>query len=162
MANIYNIDEVFEIGEQIERNGRRFYLRAAEQCEDADLKDLLARLADMEADHEALFARMRKEIAADGGPQVEFDPDHEVALYLQASAETHVFNVHQDLAATLGGDESPEDVLRLAIAFEKDTVIFFLGMKDAVPEDLGRGKMDWLVQQEKQHIVELAARLRAL
>ena len=162
MANIYNIGEVFEIGEQIERNGRRFYLRAAEQCQDAGVKALLERLADMEADHEALFARMRKKIAAAGGPQVEFDPDNEASLYLQALAETHVFNVHKDLAATLKGDEPPADVLRLAIAFEKDTVVFLLGMKDVVPEGLGRDKVDWLVRQEQQHIVALVTHLRSL
>ena len=162
MATIYNADEVFKMGEQIERNGRRFYLRAAGQCKDAAVKALLLRLADMEADHEAIFAKMRKDIARQGLPQIEYDPEAQASLYLQASADTHVFNVYQDQAALLKGKDSAEDILTIAIRFEKDTVVFFLGVKDVVPAHLGKDRIDWLIQQEMSHIVDLTSQLRSV
>lgn len=162
MTREYNADEVYEIGEQIERDGRRFYLKAAEQVEEAEVKELLTELADMEKDHEKLFHDMRVEMQQAGGPQIQFDPDQDAPRYLQATAETHVFNVHKDLAQSLTGNESAEEILRIAIGFEKDTVVFFLGMKDLVPGDLGEEKIDWLVKQEMSHITTLTQQLRSL
>lgn len=162
MSRIYNADEVFEIAEQIERDGHRFYVKAAEQTENPDVKSLLTDLAEMEEDHEKLFHNMRAELLESGGPQVVYDPDQQAPLYLQSTAETHVFNVHKDLAEVLTGEESAEEVLRIAIGFEKDTVVFFLGIKGLVPEDLGEEKIDWLIQQEMSHITTLTTQLRAL
>ncbi len=162
MATIYNADEVFKMGEQVERNGRRFYLRAAGRCKDADVKALLLRLADMEADHEAAFTRMRTDIAREGVPQIQYDPEGQAALYLQASADTHVFNVYQDSTALLKGKDSARDMLTLAIGFEKDTVAFFLGVREVVPAPLGKDKIDWLIRQEMSHIVDLTSQLRSV
>ena len=52
------------------------------------------------------------------------------------------------------------DVLRKAIELEKDAIIYYLGMKDAVPEDLGRDRIDRIIRQEMGHVVLLTARLR--
>ena len=52
--------------------------------------------------------------------------------------------------------------LRLAIGLEKDAVLFYLGMKDVVPENLGKGKVDFIIEEEKQHLVTLTAELKKL
>ena len=162
MSAIFNADEVFEMAEQIERNGRRFYQRAAQQTADSSVKAVFDRLADMESDHEALFGEMRAKAAKEGLPRVEYDPNLDVPHYLQAAADTHVFNVHKDLAVTLTGRESTEAVLRLAIEFEKDTVVFFLGLKELVSQDLGKDKVERLIREEMSHITILTTHLRSL
>ncbi|MFW6456949.1 MAG: ferritin-like domain-containing protein [Planctomycetota bacterium] len=162
MSRMYNADEVFEMGEQIERVGQQFYRKAARQSDDESVQNLLTDLADMEEDHEELFHEMRLNSRRPDIPQISFDPDHDAAKYLRATAETHVFNVHKDLAESLTGSESAEEVLRIAIDFEKDTVVFFLGLQDLVPEDLGGDKTEWLVRQEMSHIVTLTQKLRSL
>jgi rubrerythrin len=158
----YNADEVFEMAEQVERDGRSFYLRAADQTENPDVKSLLKDLAEMEKDHEKLFHNMRAEMQESGGAQVVYDPDQQAPLYLQSAAETHVFNVHQDIAQVLKGTESVEEVLRIAIGFEKDTVVFFLGLKDLVPEELGDDRIEGLIEEEMSHITTLTGQLRSL
>ena len=59
----FNAFEVFEIAEQIERNGVKFYRKAAESISDSKIKQTLLDLADMEAEHEKTFADMRKELS---------------------------------------------------------------------------------------------------
>lgn len=162
MPTIYNADEAFEMGEQIERAGQRFYQKAAANTDDETVKNLLNNLAEMEQDHEQLFHNLHVKMQGPDMPQISFDPDHQSSKYLRACAKTHVFNIHQDLAETLSGGESEEEVLRMAINFEKDTVVFFLGLKDLVPEDLGRDKIDWLVQEEMSHITTLTEKLHTL
>ncbi|MFP4176001.1 MAG: ferritin family protein [Planctomycetota bacterium] len=162
MSRIYNADEVYEMGEQIERDGRSFYLQAAENADSVEVKELLTELADMEKDHEQLFHDMRMEVRDSGVSAPTFDPDQQAPLYLQATAETHVFNIHKDVCDVLTGEETTEEILTTAIAFEKDTVVFFLGLKDLVPEDLGEDKINWLVEQEMEHITTLAGQLRSI
>ena len=44
MSITFNADEIFEIAEQIERNGARFYREAAGNASDADVKNMLQEL----------------------------------------------------------------------------------------------------------------------
>jgi rubrerythrin len=162
MALKYNVDEVLEMGQQIERNGRRFYVAAAGAARNEQVKALLQRLADMEARHEVLFGQMRAEAAQEGIPHAEFDPDFEVGRYLQCAADSHVFNVHKDLSEKLTGRETPQQVLKTALGFEKDTVVLFLGIKELVPAELGKSRMDTLIKEEMSHIVDISSQLHAL
>ena len=45
------------------------------------------------------------------------------------------------------------EVLRAALAFEKDTILFFQSMKDMTKEELGRGEIDRLIEEERKHVV---------
>ena len=162
MPPIYNAGEIFEMALEIERNGAGFYSRAARQADNADVKKLLEDLAEMEKDHEALFARLRDALPKEAAPQVPYDPDDAVAGYLQAAADTHVFRVSKDSPEALSSLGDARDVLRQAIRFEKDTVAFFLGAVEMVPEDLGRAEVEALLREEMAHITLLARHLGEL
>ena len=158
----YSADEIFEMAEQIERNGAKFYRKAAETAQRAEAREHFSQLAKMEDGHEALFASIRAQLPAEAAQPSIFDPYGESALYLQAAADTHIFNVHKDITQILTGKETPTEVLMIAISFEKDTIAFFLGMRDAVPESLGKKDMEELIKQEMGHVSELTAQMSAL
>ncbi len=73
MAMPFNADEVFEMAEQIERNGGKFYRAAAEKF--PAVRELLLKLAEMEDNHERTFANMRAELSTKETAQTVFDPD---------------------------------------------------------------------------------------
>jgi rubrerythrin len=52
-----------------------------------------------------------------------------------------------------------EEVIRLAVALEKDTIVFYLGMRDLVPRRAGQAKLDDIIREEMQHIVVLTGQL---
>ena len=60
MAYDFNIDQILEMAEQIERNGVIFYRETAEAIDDQSIKDLLNELAGMEVDHEKIFHAMHE------------------------------------------------------------------------------------------------------
>ncbi len=157
-----NADEVFAIAEQIEVNGGKFYRKAADAVDYASTRKTLLELAAMEDDHEHFFAGLRSALLSEGGGQLAIDPDDEAASYLRAFADGHVFEADKDTSWKFTGQELPEDILRVAIRFEKDAIVFFLGLKDAVPERLGKDKMDALIKEEQRHIVILTKELTAL
>ena len=152
MALAYNADEICGIAVELERNGYKFYMRAAQQFENESARSVLQTLADWELKHEQLFIAMREEIAAEGGAPQDFDPDGEVGLYLKSIADGHVFDLSLDPSQALSGCRTMADVLTIAVGLEKDAIIFYLGLRDLVPQKLGRDRIEGIVQEEMKHV----------
>ena len=156
MSYDFNADEVFEIAEQIERNGAEFYRTAAENIADADKKKLLIDLAEMEDEHEQTFRTMRSELTQDEKIVTTFDPEGESENYLRALADTRVFYEKNIDCSSL------KEVLKSAITAEKDSIVFYLGMKDIVPAHLGKQRLDGIIKEEMSHIRLLSKELLEL
>ena len=162
MSITFNAFEIFEMAEQIERNGVKFYRKAAEGISDRDVRQMLLDFAEMEAEHEETFAGMRKQLSDRERELRVFDPENEVALYLQAMANGHVFDLKKDPGEQLTGTETVEDILKLAIDAEKDSIVFYLGLKDFVPVKAGKDRVEAIIKEEMGHIAVLNRRLPAL
>ena len=155
MSLEFNPDEVLQMAVQIERNGARFYRKAGELVKDAEARELLLKLADWEEDHERVFADIRAQLTTPERQATVFDPDHEAAFYLRAMADGHVFDVRTEPADLLTGREEVEEILRLAIGQEKDSIIFYLGLKEIISEKMGRERIDEIIKEEMRHIAYL-------
>ena len=162
MSITFNAFEIFEMAEQIERNGVKFYRKAADGISDEDTRQALLDLADMEAEHEETFANMRKQISYKERELITFDPENEIALYLQAIANGHVFDLKKDPSQQLTGKETTEDILKMAIEVEKDSIVFYVGLKDFVPVKAGKDKVEDIIKEELGHVAELSEKLAAL
>jgi rubrerythrin len=161
ISMILNADEILKIAEQIERNGIAFYERAAERFH-GDEKRTLVSLANMERNHERAFASMRRELAdADEGLKA-FDPEGEAERYLSAFADGQIFDLNADPVALLGRQESVQGILELAIDMEKDSVVFYVAIKEAVPESLGKNRIEKIIKEEMDHIILLSGILSSL
>jgi len=156
MSIDFNADEVFEIAEQIERNGAKFYRTVSESVANADKKKILVDLAEMEDEHEQTFKSLRSKLSMDEKIQTTFDPEGESERYLRALADTRVF-YETEVDTT-----SFEEILKSAITAEKDSIVFYLGMKDVVPAHLGKQKLDDIIKEEMGHISLLSKELMEL
>ena len=155
----FNTDEIFEMAEQIERNGARFYHKAAEPTTGSS-RDLLLELAAMEEEHEKTFSAMRAELTSGDKWPVTADPDNTAALYLQAMVDGEVFA--SDPSEALKGDESMDSILNTAIGLERDSIVFYESIKNVVAALAAEGRVDAIIRQEIGHIVSLTAQLKAL
>ena len=156
MSYDFNADDVLEMAEQLERNGGKFYRTAAENTDDDSNKEFLLELAAMEDQHEKTFQAMRAELSEKEKESTVFDPESEAALYLRALADTRVF-FEKEINV-----KSMLDILKSAIMAEKDSIVFYLGMKEAVAENLGKGRIDHIIKEEMGHIKLLSGKLAAL
>ncbi|MCG6946605.1 MAG: ferritin family protein [Deltaproteobacteria bacterium] len=162
MSFEFNADEILEMAEQIERNGARFYRKAAELVEDAGISTLLQDLAAWEDGHERAFATMRADLVYQEREPRVFDPEHETSMYLRAMADGHVFDAKVDPAETLTGKESAEDILRMAIGQEKDSIVFYTGLKEMISQTAGRERIEAIIKEEMGHIGFLNREIAAL
>ena len=155
MSYDFNADEIFEMAEQMERNGAKFYRDAAENAVDSANKELLMGLSKMEETHEKMFESMRAELTAADKASTVFDPSGEAALYLRALVDSRVFFKKEiDI-------KSMVEILKSAIEAEKDSIVFYLGMKEAVPQNLGRDRLEAIIKEEMGHIRVLSKELVA-
>ncbi len=152
----FSADNIFEMAEQMERNGARFYRKSAENAADPSVKKLLLQIAAMEDAHEKTFAALRAGLIGEEKKATVFDPEGESVLYLRAMADTKVFFEKEIDVSSI------QEVFKAAILAEKDSIVFYLGMKDLVPDKLGRNKLDIIIKEEMGHIRILSNELIAL
>jgi len=152
MSIYLNADDVFRVGVQIETNGKLFYETAAKQTQEARAKELFKELAHWENQHIELFERLRLQLPETAKEENLFDPGSELEMYIKATADSHIFIKNKDIASLVSTLNPPQEVLDLAITFEKDSVVFYSTMKNAIPESFGKGRMDALSNEEIKHI----------
>ncbi len=156
----FNADEVFEMAEQIERNGAKFYRAAAGKF--TDIRQVLLDLAAMEDEHLKTFQAMRSELSGSEMEPLVFDPDNQAQMYLQVMADGHVFDVKSDPAEKLTSQETVQDVLKTAIGLEKDSIAFYVGLKECVPRKAGKEKVEAIIKEEFGHIAILNQKMADL
>ncbi|GAJ21204.1 unnamed protein product, partial [marine sediment metagenome] len=72
------------------------------------------------------------------------------------------FDLKKDPSEQLTGTETVEDILKFAIEAEKDSIVFYLGLKDFVPVKAGKHKVEAIIKEEMGHIAVLNRGLPAL
>jgi rubrerythrin len=142
--------DLLGIAEKIERNGSCFYRRAAGLCDEPRLSKLFVDLAQWESRHVEVFAQIRRRLQRAVGEETSdetSEPPRDVQL-----AALAVFGVRPDPADELSGHESRADVLRMAIAKEKDSITFYRGLGTVVADDEQRKLIDAIVDEENKHV----------
>jgi rubrerythrin len=153
MSYDFNADEVFEMAEQMERNGAKFYRDAAETAADPSNKEMLIGLSKMEEAHEKIFESMRADLTAAEKASTVFDPSGEASLYLRALVDSRVF-FKKEIDV-----KSMVEILKSAIEAEKDAIVFYLGMKEAISQNFGRDRIEAIIKEEMGHIRLLSKEL---
>lgn len=162
MSITFNADEIFEMAEQIEHNAAAFYREAAGKAPDSATRKMLLDLAAMEEGHEVTFAGMHRRLSEAEKEPTVYDPEGEAAQYLRTMASFHGTEGKVSPTQKLTGDESLEDILKIALQAEKDSIAFYVGIKDLVTEKAGRDKVEKIIVEEMTHVSALGARLHAL
>lgn len=152
----FNADEIFEMAEQLEKNGAAFYRKAAEDASQDDLKQLLSEFAEMEDQHELTFAKLRAGLSDAEKAATVFDPGNQTAMYLKSLADTRVF-FKKELDTS-----SAKEIFKAALLAEKDSIVFYLGMKEMIPDKLGKSRLDDIIKEEMGHIQVIGNKLAAL
>ena len=161
MAISFNLDEIFEMAEQIEKNGANFYREAAKKVSDKKTQSMFIALAGMEDGHFQIFCEMRSHLSdADREPTI-LDPENEAAFYLKAMAESHGVEGKRDMATKFTGRETIKEVFEAAVDAEKLSIVFYSGLKKFV-SSAGKEKIDAIISEEFNHLSILYMQLEKM
>jgi rubrerythrin len=150
----FNAFEVFEIAEQIERNGTRFYIRAAELFDERRICRTFLRLAEWEKEHERTFAGMKQRLAEQEPAAKTPGPD-DLLPDPRVMAGMAVFGLRPDPGEELGDKANKKDIICMALEKEKDSIVFYHGLKEFVPDGADKDKINDIIKEEMKHVVIL-------
>ncbi len=145
-------DELIEIALRLEERGEVFYTVAAEKATKDSVRALFEELAEQERHHRRAFQQMGRDLV-------------ELALSREQWADFQAYAVallQQSLLDKPGGalgrvaeNMDMGEALQAALEFEKETLLFFYEMREAV-RGPGQRVVESIVQEEKRHIQRLA------
>lgn len=144
--------EAIEIAESIERNGAKFYRQAAGLCKDHHVSTLFVELAQWENQHLKVFEQMKKRYADRDRPPDYLGDGRGDGFKARAMAGLAVFGIQPDPTKDLSGGESRTDVLNLAMEKEKDSIVFYSGLKDFLADPKDVKALEDVIAEEMKHI----------
>lgn len=151
MGNIFAGSDVVELGIEIEKNGKDFYNTLTNQSKNKKAKDMFKYLANEEEKHIIVFQgildKVKQDEPADSYPG-------EYLSYMNALASEYVFTKAGKGIAVARGIKNDLQAVDAGIGLEKDSILFYEGMKKMVP-DYEYKTIDELILQEQDHLRKL-------
>lgn len=147
MASFTKAADIIASAVEIERRGFAFYEQAANEATQSEDKVFFAFMAKEEQRHEKIFAAMLQRA---GGLDIPAGSDDaEYFEYITLLLDSHAMFLPDRQEA------AHKDPLRQAIAFEKDTILFFVAMERVV-DPSERAHIDACIEEEQRHLRLLA------
>lgn len=163
MDYFFNAEEIFHIAVMIEANGEKFYNHISATTKDAKTKNVCTRLAGQEHDHRLLFEKLLSDVVNKKGAMYNIaDFPQEDLSYLKAVSDSNVFTRAINLKEVSSKIKNAGDAVRIALDFEKDSILFFIQMKKFTRPEWGQAEINKLIGQEEEHIVTLTALLKEM
>ncbi len=153
---IFQATDAVEMALEIEKRGEAFYRAVAKKTTSPEVKALFEDLAEQEVLHYATFEKLSKsQWAQPLMPQEQWD---QYLIYLQATIQ-NAFFAGEDKSLALAEQASDEkEALRMAMGFEKETLLFFHDLCEMVSE-ADEKTVKRIVDEERAHLRRLAALL---
>ncbi|MDD3464269.1 MAG: ferritin family protein [Candidatus Cloacimonetes bacterium] len=150
----FSINEIIEMAVQIERNGYAFYQEATKRKDlDDKSREFIAYLRDQELDHEKTFMALRDDADMQ---DLELSQDWEmVSAYLKTIVEGRIFNSEESAIRKAAGAADLAAVVENAIAFEKDTLLYFHALSDSISNPKALKVLRRIINEEVSHVMRL-------
>lgn len=158
MGTDFKASEIFEIALQVEKHGEKFYRHAATICDDEKIKEMFEFLANEEIKHRKTIDGMLSKIE-------HYEPPEkypgEYCKYLTAYAENQVFS-DKEFDEKMKEIDTVADAIEFAIEKEIQSILYYMEMRNLVPEGPQRKEIDRLVEEERRHYLRLNEAKRTL
>ena len=150
-----SVNDILDLARQMEKRGGEFYQSAAATAPDAVTAQIFAKLARMEMDHEGVMEGLRALLVQPGAVESSY------SRHWPGIASLLLSSVQEDLALRFAGLTDRERILRQAMEFEKDSVVFYAGLREMLARDEDRRKVDAIIREETGHILWIGSQLAA-
>jgi rubrerythrin len=152
MSIAFSGSELVNIAIGIEKRGIAFYDAITKSTKNATARDVFQNLANMEREHVQIFQNMLTEAEKYQIPEAYAE---EYAAYLQALIDNAIFTddfITSEMATKANSDI---EALELAISAEKDSILFYYGMKEITPQR-AQLTVNKVLAEEKLHLRQLS------
>jgi rubrerythrin len=148
---MFSIRDIIDIAIRIEQNGERIYRTAAKMISGSDLMLLMQWLADEEADHIKWFENLKLQDSHVIDDQALEQMGRDILLDIVGKQSFSLDDV--DLSESMAINE----LVTVAIEYEKDTVMFYEMLRPFVEDLLDVRQLDKIIAEENSHVEKLQA-----
>jgi rubrerythrin len=143
---MFTLAEVYDLGIRIEKNGEKFYRDALKQAWSKPIADMLGLLAEEEVKHVDFFVKR-----LDALKQKREDPflDEMSTSMLKDIMGDQTFSLKETDVSTL---RSVDELMALAIEFEKDTILFYEMIGSFMTDEEARRELKDIIEEEERHL----------
>ena len=151
----YSVSEIVEQAVQTEKLGHTFYTTMSEKFSDNEgLKNLFDTLALKEQAHELIFTALKDKVA-----DQKFENWEEAGKYMRSIVESEFFLGNNKSLPSMEHIKSVEDAVKFAMGFEKETLLYFYYLSDAIKVLNTPDKeeaIESIIKEEQSHLVWLS------
>lgn len=148
--------DIVDLAKQLEQNGETFYRAVAKKAKSPETRSLFEDLADQEVKHYQVFSALAQTVGEN--PLMTDEEWGQYVEYLNATVQSAFFEGTAKALAAAEEVTDEKEAIRMAMGFEKETLLFFYDLRDRVPA-ADRTFIDKVVAEEKSHIRRLAEML---
>jgi rubrerythrin len=143
---MFSIKEILELGLKLEQNGEMFYREALKKFSNPSLRVLLEWLAREEVKHGEWFIEKLKRENQQG---VDAALDEIASRILKEILGDQSFSLKE---ADFSKIERVEDLIEIAVEFEKDTILFFEMIQSMIEDEQTLMELHEITEEERHHI----------
>ena len=143
---MFSAREIYHLAIQIEKNGEKFFREALEKISSPLLRELIVWIADQELEHQEWFSKKK---AALKDKVDDLDLEETGNAVLQNILGDQTFSLKE---VDLTSIDNFEDLLRLAIEFENDSILFYEMIGSLVDDEETSNKLQEIIKEERHHI----------
>ncbi len=147
MSYLLTVNEILEFAVYIEERGYEFYVGAMKKFSAPEATRLFQYLADEEFKHEKVFNKLMQQ----SGDFKKRDADPEHRAYLKEYCKAHALGDREAIAEKLARLSTLEDILDLAMDFEKDSIVFFSELRELIAQGHA-GPLEKIIREEMTHL----------
>lgn len=151
MGIMFTSQEIIETAISAEINSMRFYEEMSKKVADREIRKIFENLSKVEKSHindfKSLYDKIKNKKEEIVGDEEEF------ARYMRSYMESWVFKTFDDRKKNIAL-EDPQSILNFAISFERETILFYHGIKDNVSKEASK-ILNEIIKQEIEHIINL-------
>ena len=146
MAGIFQASDVIKAAVEIETRGEKFYKHLADHATDPETRALFEHLRTEESRHREVFRAMGERLEPF---QIPAGADEaEYLAYLNVMLDNHELFMPMTV---MSAGQNRQEAIHIAMRFEKDTMLFFMEMREMVPQSK-RAVIDQCVDEERGHL----------
>jgi len=149
MTKLFYLSEIIKFAVEKEIESEKLYQQLSEQTNDLTLKALFEKLVGEEKKHETFYANMLSHVQEKQSPGVK--EDNEYNAYMQEL----ITSSRSTLPLSAAELSDMNAAIDYAINREKDSILFYVGLKNLVPSH-AQDKIDIIIKEEAKHIVMLS------
>lgn len=143
---MFSTREIYHLAIQIEKNGEKFYRDALDKITSSSLRELIVWIADQELEHQEWFSKRK---AALEGRVDDLNLEETGNTVLQNIFGDQTFSLKE---ADLSSIHNVEDLIRLTVEFENDSILFYEMMGSLIDDEETSEKLQEIIQEERHHI----------